>query len=173
MPLSLSVTPEALSITLCCHHADQHFFFLAVGCSVVMVVIVWVNRHQWVAGFISGWLGCGSLSHSVVLSLSVTPYRRHTDQHFFFSCCGLRCGDGCGCVGRSASVGGWVGLWVDRCVRGGGSGRFRGGGCGCCLVGLVYRCVLGGGSAWLIFFFLCCGLWWWLWLCVCGYDVCV
>ena len=24
----------------------------------------------------------------------------------------------------------WVGLWVDRCVRGGGSGGFRGGGCG-------------------------------------------
>ena len=45
-----------------------------------------------------------------------------------------------------------MGLWVDRCVRGGGSGRFRGGGCGCCLVGLVYRCVHGGGSAWLIFF---------------------
>ena len=31
----------------------------------------------------------------------------------------------------------WVGLWVDWCVRGGGSGGFRGGGCGCCLVGLV------------------------------------
>ena len=26
----------------------------------------------------------------------------------------------------------WAGLWVDRCVRGGGSGEFRGGGCGCC-----------------------------------------
>ena len=24
-----------------------------------------------------------------------------------------------------------MGLWVDRCVRGGGSGGFRGGGCGC------------------------------------------
>ena len=24
-----------------------------------------------------------------------------------------------------------VGLWVDWCVRGGGSGGFRGGGCGC------------------------------------------
>ena len=46
-------------------------------------------------------------------------------------------------MGRSASVvvvvwvdqrrwvaGLWVGLWVDRCVRGGGSGGFRGGGCG-------------------------------------------
>ena len=31
----------------------------------------------------------------------------------------------------------WAGLWVDRCVRGGGSGGFRGGGCRCCLVGLV------------------------------------
>ena len=30
----------------------------------------------------------------------------------------------------------WVGLWVDWCVRGGGSSGFRGGGCGCCLVGL-------------------------------------
>ena len=29
-----------------------------------------------------------------------------------------------------------MGLWVDRCVHGGGSGGFRGGGCGCCLVGL-------------------------------------
>ena len=29
-----------------------------------------------------------------------------------------------------------MGLWVDRCVRGGGSGGFRGGECGCCLVGL-------------------------------------
>ena len=32
---------------------------------------------------------------------------------------------------------GQLGLWVDRCVRGGGSGGFRGGGCGCCLVCLV------------------------------------
>ena len=31
-----------------------------------------------------------------------------------------------------------MGLWVDRCVRGGGLGGFcGGGGCGCCLVGLV------------------------------------
>ena len=30
-----------------------------------------------------------------------------------------------------------MGLWVDRCVRGGGSGGFCDGGCGCCLVGLV------------------------------------
>ena len=48
----------------------------------------------------------------------------------------------------------WVGLLVDWCVRGGGSGGFHGGGCGCCLVGLVDRCVPGGGSAWLIFFSL-------------------
>ena len=50
-----------------------------------------------------------------------------------------------------------MGLWVDRCVRGGGSGGFRGGGCGCCLVCLVDRCVRGGGSAWLIFFFFVVG----------------
>ena len=31
----------------------------------------------------------------------------------------------------------WVGLWVDQCVRGGGSGGFHGGGCRCFLVGLV------------------------------------
>ncbi|KAL4654967.1 hypothetical protein ACB092_01G418000 [Castanea dentata] len=68
--------------------------------------------------------------------------------------CGGDCG--CGCVGRSASVDGWVcrhqwavGLWVDRCVRGGGSGGFHGGGCGCCLVDLVW--------AWLIFFFFFVG----------------
>ena len=30
-----------------------------------------------------------------------------------------------------------MGLWVDWRVRGGGSGGFRGGECGCCLVGLV------------------------------------
>ena len=24
----------------------------------------------------------------------------------------------------------WVGLWVDQCIRGGGSGGFRDGGCG-------------------------------------------
>ena len=30
-----------------------------------------------------------------------------------------------------------MGLWVDRCVCGGGSGGFRGGGYRCCLVGLV------------------------------------
>ena len=64
----------------------------------------WV--HQWVAR----WLGCESPSHSMVLSLLVTSCRRHTDQHFlfFFSCCGLWCGGGCGCVGRLALVGGWV-----------------------------------------------------------------
>ena len=49
-------------------------------------------------------------------------------------------------VGRSASLG----LWVDQCVRGGGSGGFRGGGCGCCLVGRV-------GVGLVDFFFLCCG----------------
>ena len=31
---------------------------------------------------------------------------------FFLSCCGLWCGGGCGCVGSSASVGGWVHRWV-------------------------------------------------------------
>ena len=54
---------------------------------------------------------------------------------------------------------------VDRCVRGGGSVGFRGGRCGCCLVGRV------GVGLVDFFFFLCCGLWlwwwwWWLWLCV-------
>ena len=44
-------------------------------------------------------------------------------------------------MGRSTSVSGWlarlwVGLWVDRCVRGGGSGGFRSGRCECCLVGV-------------------------------------
>ena len=57
----------------------------------------------------------------------------------------------------------WVGLWVDRCVRGGGSSGFCGGGCGCGLVGLV-------GVGLVDFFFLSYGLWWWwwlwLWLCV-------
>ena len=63
---------------------------------------------------------------------------------------------GCGCVGRSMSVGGWVhwwawlwvDLWVDWCVRGSSSGGFRGSGCGCCLV----------GEGLVDFFFLCCGL---------------
>ena len=45
-------------------------------------------------------------------------------------------------------VGGYV---VDRCVRGGGLVGFRGGGCGCCLVGRV-------GVGLVDFFFLCCGL---------------
>ena len=42
-----------------------------------------------------------------------------------------------------------MGLWVDRCVHGGGSGGFRGGGCGCCLVGL--------GLVDFFFFFLAVG----------------
>ena len=35
---------------------------------------------------------------------------------FFFPCYGLWCGGGCGCVGRSTSVGGWVRQhqWVVR-----------------------------------------------------------
>ena len=65
----------------------------------------------------------------------------------------------------------WVGLCVDRCVRDGGSGGFCGGGCGCCLVGLmgvglvdffffsfVVGCGGGGGGG--------CG-------CVCGCDGCM
>ena len=63
----------------------------------------------------------------------------------------------------------WAGLWVDRCVRGGGSGGFRGGGCRCCQVGLV-----GVGLVDFFFFFVVgfggggggCG-------CVCGCDGCV
>ena len=42
-----------------------------------------------------------------------------------------------------------MGLWVDRCVCGGGLGGFRGGGCGCCLVRLV-----GVGLVEFFFFFL-------------------
>ena len=40
---------------------------------------------------------------------------------FFLSCCGLWCGGGCGCVGRSASVGGWVHRlqWIYYLVRNG------------------------------------------------------
>ena len=63
----------------------------------------------------------------------------------------------------------WVGLWVDRCVRGGG--------CGCCLVGVGVAWWIWWVWAWLIFFFFVvgcggggdggcgcdCG-------CVCGYD---
>ena len=104
-------------------------------------------------GFIGGWLDGWVVD---------------ADQHFFFFFpvvgCGLWCGGSCDCVGRSVSVGGWahwwvvglrVGLWVDQCVRGGGSGGFHGGGCG--PVGLV------GVDLVDIFFFLCCGLWWWWW----------
>ena len=154
--------------------ADQHllfcfvfvFFFLSCcglwcggGCGCVgssALVGGWV--HRWVAGL---WVSI-STSCFVFVSLAVGY--------------GLWCDGGCGCVGRLASVGGWihrwvarllVGLWVDRCVRGGGLGGFHGGGCGCCLVGLV-------GVDLVDFFFLCCGLWWWwslwlwlwLWLCV-------
>ena len=28
-----------------------------MGCGVVVVVVVWVDRRHWVAGFIGGWLG--------------------------------------------------------------------------------------------------------------------
>ena len=60
----------------------------------------------------------------------------------------------------------WVGLWVDRCVRGGGSSGFCGGGCGCGLVGLV-----GVGLVDFFFFFVVyggcgCG-------CMCACDGCV
>ena len=79
------------------------------------------------------------------------------DQHFFFFSTvgyGLWCGGGCGYVGRSASIGGWVhrwvALWVDQCVRGGGSGGFRSG--GCCQVGLV-----GVGLVDFFFFVVGCG----------------
>ena len=42
-----------------------------------------------------------------------------------------------------------MGLWVDQCVRGGGSGGFHGGGCRCFLVGLV-----GVGFVDFFFFFV-------------------
>ena len=42
-----------------------------------------------------------------------------------------------------------MGLWIDQCVRGGGSGGFHGGGCGCFLVGLV-----GVGFVDFFFFFV-------------------
>ena len=35
------------------------FFFPAMACGVVVVVVVWVDRCRWVARFIGGWLGCG------------------------------------------------------------------------------------------------------------------
>ena len=63
----------------------------------------------------------------------------------------------------------WVDLWVDRCIHGGGSGGFHGGGCGPVgLVGVdlvdffffVVGCGGGGVSG--------CGCG-----CVCGYDVCM
>ena len=38
-----------------------------MGCGMVMVVVVWVDRRRWVARFVDGWLGCGSFSHSVSL----------------------------------------------------------------------------------------------------------
>ena len=42
-----------------------------------------------------------------------------------------------------------MGLWIDQCVRGGGSGGFHGGGYGCFLVGLV-----GVGFVDFFFFFV-------------------
>ena len=42
----------------------------------------------------------------------------------------------------------WVGLCVDWCFHGGGLGGFCGGGCGCCLVGLV-----GVGLVFFVFVF--------------------
>ena len=54
-------------------------------------------------------------------------------------------------------VGGFV---VDRCVCGGGSVGFRGGGCGCCLVGRV-----GVGLVDFFFFFFVVG-------CGCGGGGC-
>ena len=70
-------------------------------------MVVLVDRHRWAVGFVS----FGGLWAVVWLN----------------SCWAM--------VGRSASLGLWVGLWVDRCVHSGGLGGFRGGGCGCCLVG--------------------------------------
>ena len=63
------------------------------------------------------------------------------------------------------SVGGWVGLWVDQCIRGGGSGGFHGDGYGCCLVGLV-----GVDLVDFFFFVVGCGGGGG---CVCGCDSCV
>ena len=59
-----------------------------VGCSVVVVVVVWVDRHREVVGFIDGWLGYG---------------RRSTLFFFFF----LLWAMGCGVVVV-------VVMWVDR-----------------------------------------------------------
>ena len=108
------------------------------------------------------------------------------DQHFlfcyFFPCCGLWCGGGCGCVGRSASVGGWVHRWVARlwapintfffffsCC-----GLWCGGGYGCVgrsasVGGWVHRWVAGLWApidTFCFFFFLLWAMvWWWLGLC--------
>ena len=54
-------------------------------------------------------------------------------------------------------VGLWVGLWVAQLCSWWWLGWVRGGGCGCCLVGVGL----------VDFFFLCCELWWWWWLCLC------
>ena len=40
----------------------------------------------------------------------------------------------------------WVGLWVDRCVHGGGLGGFRGGGCGLGLFFFFFVVGCGGGG---------------------------
>ena len=69
-------------------------------------------------------------------------------------------------MGRLASMGGWVrqhqwamagfigisGLWLGLSALMGGSSGFRGGGCGCCLVGLV-----GVGLVDFFFFVVGCG----------------
>ena len=41
-----------------CFFSFFFFFFPAVGCGVVVVVVVWVDRRRWVAGFIdiSGYI---------------------------------------------------------------------------------------------------------------------
>ena len=111
--------------------------------SPVLVVVVWVGRCRQVAGFVSiGGLWCGW----TVVGLWWVDRRRWA------------------VVGRSASVGfigvgwvhwhRWVVVWLVCC---GGSSGFRGGGCGCCLVGRV-------GVGLVDFFFLSYGLWWWWWL---------
>ena len=89
-----------------------------MGCGVVVVVVVWVDRRRWVAGL---WVG-----------LLVDWCVRGGGSGGFH-------GGGCGCC--------LVGL-VDRCVPGGGSawliffffvvGCGGGGGCGCVCVAVMY-----------------------------------